>query len=114
MDEKMLKDKIAIVTGAGSGIGRSIAIGLARAGAAVAITDIDSSAAQETAGLIEKENHGGGLERDAENQHKVGYKSYVIRECPVWSIADELIDLHEETQCKRCNDDKKKDRPADK
>ncbi len=50
-----LQDRLAVVTGGGSGIGRSIAIGLARAGAAVAIADIDKSAAQETASLIKKE-----------------------------------------------------------
>ena len=51
----MLKDKVAIVTGAGSGIGRSIAIGLARAGAKVGLADIDTQASQETADLIQKE-----------------------------------------------------------
>jgi len=43
-----LKDKIAVVTGAGSGLGKSIAIGLARAGAFVALADIDSAAAKQT------------------------------------------------------------------
>jgi NAD(P)-dependent dehydrogenase (short-subunit alcohol dehydrogenase family)/rhamnose utilization protein RhaD (predicted bifunctional aldolase and dehydrogenase) len=47
-----LKNRIAIVTGAGSGLGRSIATGLARAGAAVVIADIDTKAAQETYEII--------------------------------------------------------------
>jgi len=47
-----LSNRIAVVTGAGSGLGRSIAIGLAKAGALVALTDIDEKAAQETADLI--------------------------------------------------------------
>jgi NAD(P)-dependent dehydrogenase (short-subunit alcohol dehydrogenase family) len=50
-----LKDRIAVVTGAGSGLGRSIALGLARAGALVALTDIDEAAACETAGIIADE-----------------------------------------------------------
>jgi len=50
--EGILKDRIAIVTGAGSGLGRTIATGPAQAGAAVAIADIDKTAAQETAKLI--------------------------------------------------------------
>jgi len=50
-----LNSRIAIVTGAGSGLGRSIAVGLARAGALVALTDIDEKAAGETADLIARE-----------------------------------------------------------
>jgi NAD(P)-dependent dehydrogenase (short-subunit alcohol dehydrogenase family)/rhamnose utilization protein RhaD (predicted bifunctional aldolase and dehydrogenase) len=50
-----LHNRIAVVTGAGSGLGRSIAVGLARAGALVALTDIDENAAQETAGIIASE-----------------------------------------------------------
>jgi NAD(P)-dependent dehydrogenase (short-subunit alcohol dehydrogenase family)/rhamnose utilization protein RhaD (predicted bifunctional aldolase and dehydrogenase) len=44
-----LQNRIAVVTGAGSGLGRSIAIGLARAGAMVTLVDIDKKAAEETA-----------------------------------------------------------------
>jgi len=50
-----LKNRIAIITGAGSGLGRSIAIGLARAGAMVAIADVDTTAAQETLAMIKRE-----------------------------------------------------------
>jgi NAD(P)-dependent dehydrogenase (short-subunit alcohol dehydrogenase family) len=45
----------AIVTGAGSGIGRRIALRLARAGAAVVVDDIDDSAGEDTVRLIEAE-----------------------------------------------------------
>jgi NAD(P)-dependent dehydrogenase (short-subunit alcohol dehydrogenase family)/rhamnose utilization protein RhaD (predicted bifunctional aldolase and dehydrogenase) len=44
-----LQNRIAVVTGAGSGLGRSIAIGLARAGAMVALVDIDKKANEKTA-----------------------------------------------------------------
>jgi NAD(P)-dependent dehydrogenase (short-subunit alcohol dehydrogenase family) len=51
----ILKDRIAIVTGAGSGIGRAGACLLARHGAAVVIADLDGDRAGETAALIERE-----------------------------------------------------------
>ena len=47
-----LQGKNAVVTGAGSGIGRAIAIGYAREGARVVAGDIDASTAGATAGTI--------------------------------------------------------------
>jgi NAD(P)-dependent dehydrogenase (short-subunit alcohol dehydrogenase family) len=47
-----LTDKLALVTGAGRGNGRAIAIGMAKAGASVIVTDVDKAAADETAGMI--------------------------------------------------------------
>ncbi len=44
-----LKDKVAIVTGAASGIGKEIAVTFAREGAKVAIADLDQKAADATA-----------------------------------------------------------------
>ena len=43
---------LAVVTGAGSGIGRACALGLSRDGHALAVVDIDEAAARETAQLI--------------------------------------------------------------
>jgi NAD(P)-dependent dehydrogenase (short-subunit alcohol dehydrogenase family) len=43
---------VALVTGAGSGIGQACAIGLARAGYAVALLDLDASGAADTAGRL--------------------------------------------------------------
>ncbi|MGB2780495.1 MAG: SDR family NAD(P)-dependent oxidoreductase, partial [Phycisphaerae bacterium] len=51
---QILEDRVALVTGAGSGLGRAIAEGLARAGARVALVDLDLGAAEETHARIAK------------------------------------------------------------
>jgi NAD(P)-dependent dehydrogenase (short-subunit alcohol dehydrogenase family) len=47
-----LKDKIALVTGAGQGIGRATALACAREGAAVICADINGATAAETAAAV--------------------------------------------------------------
>ncbi len=47
-----LRERVAVVTGAGSGIGRAVSIGFGRRGAAVAVTDVDSASASETTAMI--------------------------------------------------------------
>ena len=49
-----LIDQVAIITGAGNGIGRSIALGLAQQGAHICIADIDPVGARQTAQQAEK------------------------------------------------------------
>jgi NAD(P)-dependent dehydrogenase (short-subunit alcohol dehydrogenase family) len=48
----LLRDRVAVITGAGSGIGRAIAQAMAAAGAVVVALDLNESAARETADSI--------------------------------------------------------------
>jgi NAD(P)-dependent dehydrogenase (short-subunit alcohol dehydrogenase family) len=49
-----LTDKVVVITGAGSGIGRSLAIRSARAGALLALSDWDADGLAETVRLVER------------------------------------------------------------
>src|SRR5688572_9823894 len=47
-----LSGRVAVVTGAGSGLGRAMSIGLAQAGARVVVSDLNPATAEETAEQI--------------------------------------------------------------
>ncbi|GAB4658134.1 SDR family NAD(P)-dependent oxidoreductase [Mycobacterium avium subsp. hominissuis] len=52
------RDRVAVVTGAGSGIGREVALELSRLGAQVALVDVDGRRLHESAEMI---THSGGV-----------------------------------------------------
>lgn len=54
---KDFRQKVVVVTGAGSGMGRAYALAFAKAGALLALNDHDDGALQETARLLQSEGH---------------------------------------------------------
>jgi NAD(P)-dependent dehydrogenase (short-subunit alcohol dehydrogenase family) len=70
-----LRGTLGLVTGAGSGLGRDLALGLADAGASVVVADVDPAAAEETAVLVRDRGvTGQAVEsdvRDPEEAHRV-------------------------------------------
>src|SRR5262245_12864157 len=67
-----LMDKVAIITGAASGIGKEIAILFAREGAKVAIADLSQRAADATAREIDPSGKRAiGIAMDVANQEQV-------------------------------------------
>ena len=56
-----LQDRIALITAAGSGMGRASAVRMAREGATVIVADINDEGAAETVRLIEAEGFGKGV-----------------------------------------------------
>ena len=51
---KSLSDKVVVITGAGSGIGRALALDCARRGSLLALSDVDEAGLAETVRLVEQ------------------------------------------------------------
>jgi rhamnulose-1-phosphate aldolase/alcohol dehydrogenase len=68
---KPLTGKIALVTGAGSGIGRAIAVRLREEGAVVAVTDIDGDAARTVSEALGAGDHAIGIQVDVSDERAV-------------------------------------------
>ena len=67
-----LVDRVAVITGAASGIGKEIALAYARDGAEVVIADLDRKAAQETAAAIDPTlQRALGIAMDVSNEDEV-------------------------------------------
>src|SRR5436305_5343555 len=68
-----IEGKVAVVTGAGSGIGQALAAALAEEGARVVVGDIDGGAAQRTAQTIaDRGHHAVSAEADASADGDIG------------------------------------------
>jgi rhamnulose-1-phosphate aldolase/alcohol dehydrogenase len=68
---KPLTGKVALVTGAGSGIGRAIAVRLREEGAVIAVVDIDKQSADSVASEIGNEDVAIALEADVTSEEAI-------------------------------------------
>ena len=82
-----LKDRVAVVTGAGSGIGAASALAMAREGARVIVADIDEAAARATAAALEKEG-GQALAMRADVSRAIDNDTLVHRAVATWNRLD--------------------------
>src|SRR4030042_4163618 len=89
MDLK-IKDKIAIVTGGGSGIGRAIALRLANEGAKVVVADLKKDAAQKVAEEIRAQG-GDGLAIGCDATSPDDVDAMVRETLAAYSVIDILV-----------------------
>lgn len=90
MNNVSLQNKVAIVTGAGSGIGAAIAQTLAAAGARVAVNDLNPDRAQHIAGKINNEDGQAlGIAADISNKFQCVHLIETTRKA--WGQLDILV-----------------------
>ena len=85
-----LLDKVAVITGAASGIGKEIALSFAREGAKVVIADLDQNAAQEAASEIDPMGERAlGVGMDVSNEAQV--ESGMAKAIETFGLLDILV-----------------------
>ena len=85
---ELTKDKVALVTGAGSGIGRAAAQIFAREGAKVAAADVNQASAEETVGMI----------REAGGE-AFGLRADVSKAAGVEAMVDAVVETYGRLDC---------------
>lgn len=85
-----LKNKIALVTGAGRGAGQAIALALGRAGARVAVVDVNPDAAQRTADAI-TQTGGVACAQTADVSNKMAVQTMLYAILEQWERIDILV-----------------------
>jgi len=83
------KTKTVVITGAGSGFGRGLAIDFARLGWKVAVSDIDINRARETIRLMSENGQGMAVECDVTKPEEVQALADDVIE--KWSTVDIII-----------------------
>ena len=81
---RILKDKVAVITGAASGMGRGFALELSKEGCIVALSDVNAKGLEETADLVRQQ--GGTV-----SAHILD----VSKKDDVYAHADEVMHLHQ-------------------
>lgn len=84
---KNLHNKVAVVTGAGSGIGRALAIRLAKEGCRLALSDIDANGLKETKNLV-------GLDAKSSLTEKVDVAARAAVEAHAAKVIDKFGSVH--------------------
>ena len=82
----MFENKVAVITGAGSGIGRALAVQLSEAGARVAVSDINRAGLDETLSLLAKDSKAGS----GSAVRSKGYTLNVSSPADVFAHAEEV------------------------
>jgi len=85
-----LKDKVCIVTGAASGIGKEIALTYAREGAKVVIADLNKAAAQATASELSSQG-GTAMAVGADVTDEAQVNAAVAEVVAAWGGVDVLV-----------------------